>query len=167
MGMAVCFAAVTPDTLAHLLDAPDEVEGYLDPDDDGDEPPHRADADKAWHGIHYLLTGTAWEGHQPFSWAILGAADIAPDLGMGPARYLTPDQVVRLAAALDSLTQEELTARFDPQDMQDKGIYPEVIWVRDGEQALDYLLENFAVMTDFYRDAAARGDGVLQWVRAG
>ena len=164
MGMAVCFAAVTPDTLAQLLDAPDGVEGYLHPDDDGDEPPHTADADKAWHGIHYLLTGTAWEGRAPFSWAILGAADIGPDLGMGPARYLTPDQVVRLAAALDSLTQEELTARFNPQDMQDKGIYPEVIWVRDGEDALAYLLENFAVMADFYRDTAARGDGVLQWV---
>ncbi len=163
MGMAVCFAAVTPDTLARLLAAPDQVEGYLQPDDDGDEPPHVSDVDKAWHGIHYLLTGTAGEGREPFSWAIFGAAVIGPDLGMGPARYLTPEQIVRLAAALDSLTTEELSARFNPQDMQDKDIYPKAIWVRDGDDALDYLLHYFASMTDFYREAAARGDGVLQW----
>jgi hypothetical protein len=163
MGMAVCFAAVAPDMLARLCAAPDEVEGYLMPDDENDEPANSTDVDKAWHGIHYLLTGTAWEGREPFCWAIMGAADIGPDLGMGPASYLTPEQVVRLSAALDSLTTDELHARFDPQDMQDKGIYPEAIWVRDGEEALDYLLNNLAHLVDFYRDAAARGDGVLQW----
>src|SRR6187401_1556372 len=25
------------------------------------------DLDKAWHGIHYLLTGTAWEGPAPLN----------------------------------------------------------------------------------------------------
>lgn len=164
MGIAVCFAAVAPDMLARLRAAPDEIEGYLMPDDDeDDEPPNSTDVDKAWHGIHYLLTGSAWEGREPFRWAIMGATDIGPDLGMGSARCLTPEQVIRLSAALDSLTTDELSARFDPQDMQDKGIYPDVIWVRDGEDALDYLLGNLTHLVDFYRDAAARGDGVLLW----
>ncbi|HEX5685175.1 MAG TPA: YfbM family protein [Ideonella sp.] len=162
MGMAVCFAAVGPDTLARLRAAPDDIKHYLHPDD-GEGPPHETDVDKAWHGIHYLLTGTAREGREPFSWAIMGAEDIGPDLGMGPARLLTPEQVIRLAAALDSLTTDELSARFDPQAMQDKGIYPEGIWLRDRDDALQYLLENFALMADFYREAAARGDGVLLW----
>lgn len=164
MGMAVSFSAVTPDTLAHLLDTPDDIEGYLLPDDGTDEPANTTDVDKAWHGIHYLLTSTAWDGREPFCWAILGAADVGPDLGMGPARLLTPEQVVRLSAALDSLTTDELSARFDPQDMQDKGIYPDGIWMRDGDEALKYLLDNLAHLVDFYRDAAARGDGVLLWL---
>jgi len=120
-----------------------------------------SDVDKAWHGIHYLLTGTAWEGREPFCWAVMAPEDIGPDLGMGPARLLTPEQVVRLAAALDSLTVDELSARFDPGQMQALQIYPDRIWQDD--DSLDYLMENFQLMADFYRDAAARADGVLQW----
>ncbi len=163
MGMAVCFAAVAPDTLARLRAAPGEIENYLQPDD-GEGPPFETDVDKAWHGLHYLLTGRADGGREPFSLAIYGGAELGPDIGLGPARLLTPEQVVRLAAALDSLTTDELTARFDPQDMQARAIYPDVIWVRDGNDALAYLLDNFERMAEFYRDAAARGDGVLQWM---
>src|SRR5579872_4450187 len=28
------------------------------------------DIDKAWHGIHYLLTGTAWAGSAPLSFIV-------------------------------------------------------------------------------------------------
>jgi hypothetical protein len=158
--MAVCFAAVAPETLVRLRAEPDEVENYLHPGD-GSDAPHATDVDKAWHGIHYLLTGTAWEGRAPFCWAIMGAEDIGPDLGMGSARLVTPDQVVRLAAALDSLTIDELSARYDAQQMQALDIYPAKIW--GDSDSLEYLLDNFQLMLDFYRDAAARGDGVLLW----
>lgn len=161
MGLAVCFAAVTPEILARLRAAPNEVQDYLHPDD-GDGPEHVSDVDKAWHGIHYLLTGTASEGREPFCWAIMAAEHIGPDLGMGPARLLTPEQVVRLAAALDSLTVDELSARFDPEQMQALQIYPDKIW--QDEDSLDYVLQYFERMADFYRDAAARGDGMLQWI---
>ena len=41
------------------------------------------DIDKAWHGIHYLLTGTAWGGDPPASWVIFGAGNAShlPDTG--------------------------------------------------------------------------------------
>ncbi|MEK8034849.1 YfbM family protein [Ideonella sp. DXS29W] len=162
--MAVCFAAVSPATLARLQRAPEEVERYLVPDNGMAEPPHSTDVDKAWHGIHYLLTGTAWEGREPFCWAVMAQPKIGPDLGMGPARYLTAEQVVRLTAALDSLTVDDLSARYDPQAMEALRIYPDAIWRRDGEEALQYLLDHFTHLLDFYRDAAARGDAVLQWV---
>ena len=80
---------------------------------------------------------------------------------MGPARFLTPPQVREVAAALADFTESELRANFNPEQMQAFGIYPDIIWVRDGEEALDYLLDNFWPLVDFYTAAAQRGDGVL------
>jgi hypothetical protein len=48
--------------------------------------------------------------------------------------------------------------------MEAKQIYPDVIWVRDGQEALDYALDNYQQLQVFYRDAAARGDAVIQWL---
>src|SRR5688500_6275073 len=34
------------------------------------------DLDKAWHGIHYLLTGTAWEGAEPLNFLVAGGRPV-------------------------------------------------------------------------------------------
>jgi hypothetical protein len=50
---------------------------------DGDE----LGVDKAWHGIHVLLTGTAWEGSFPLNFTVSGGKEIGDvDVGYGPAR---------------------------------------------------------------------------------
>src|SRR5271165_1779219 len=71
--------------------------------------------DKSWHGIHFLLTSSAWGGTPPLSNAVLGGTEFGPDLGYGPARYLTPDQVKEVAAGLDRITGETLRGRFNPR----------------------------------------------------
>jgi len=48
--------------------------------------------------------------------------------------------------------------------MADKRIYPDVIWVREGQGALDFLMESHAAMVTLYRDAAARGDAMILWL---
>ena len=46
------------------------------------------DLDKAWHGIHYLLTGSVESNKTLASKVIMGGEDIGPDRGYGPARCL-------------------------------------------------------------------------------
>jgi hypothetical protein len=58
----------------------------------------------------------------------------------------------------------DLEERFDPEDMEAKDIYPDAIWMREGREAFDYLVEYYQPLVVFYRDAAARGDAVLQWL---
>lgn len=164
MGMSGCFAPVTAARLAALRRDPDAVVAFLHPDDGEGEAEGTIDVDKAWQGIHYLLTGTADQGDAPRSLAVFGGAEFGPEVGIGPARFLTPQQVRDVSAALADFSEAELRANFNPQDMQARGVYPEVIWVRDGVQALDYVLENFRPLAEFYADAAARGDAVLQWL---
>lgn len=164
MGMVGCFTAISEMNLQRLQDDPDIIEQFIDPDDGASTPPPSLDVDKAWHGIHYLLTGTAYGGDEPLSLAVIGGEEIGPEVGYGSARFLTPSQVSRVASALAEVSTEDLKKRFNPQDMTAKEIYPDDIWVRDGDVALDYLLEWYEPLVAFYRQAAARRDGVLQWL---
>jgi Domain of unknown function (DUF1877) len=164
MGMIGCFAPVPTETLNQLLSDPESIEDYLYPNDGDDEPPNYFDVDKAWHGIHYLVTGQAYGGAYPLSLATTGGEEFGPEIGYGPARFLTASQVVEVSEAISSLTVDVLNHRFNPQDMEAKKIYPDVIWVRDGQESLEYLLEHFEGLVGLYRDAASRGDCMLQWL---
>ena len=164
MGMTASLAAVDQATLSRLKSDPGAVEDYIYPNDGDDEPPNSIDVDKAWHGIHFLLTGQAEGGQEPLALALLGGEELGDDVGYGPARFLTPQQVNAVATALVGLDEEAFRDRFDPAAMTDAQIYPDVIWLRDGKDALDYLVENYHSMVSFYREAASRGDGALLWL---
>jgi hypothetical protein len=164
MGMVGCFAAASADTLAKLKADPSLVDECIHPNDGEDVPPYYIQVDKAWHGIHYLLTGTADGGEEPFSLAVLGGEGVGDDVGYGPARILTPEQVRQVAQALGQISEQQFRERFAPKAMEAADIYPKIIWVRDGEKALDYLVHGYRQMIVFYRDAAARGDGAILWL---
>lgn len=54
---------------------------------DGDE----IDLEKAWHGLQFLFTGTAWEGDEPACYLVRGGLEVGKvDVGYGPARALRP-----------------------------------------------------------------------------
>ena len=47
-------------------------------------PTEEIDLDKSWHGIHFLLTGAAWEGERPLNFLILGGEEVGDiDVGHG------------------------------------------------------------------------------------
>lgn len=119
------------------------------------------DLDKAWHGIHYLLTGSAEPDGTLASKVIFGGEDIGKDQGYGPAQLLMPDEVRAIARLLQSTPPETLRQRFRPADMTRVGVYPDVIWVRDGEEALHYVLEAYGRLVSFYKLAAERGQAVV------
>jgi hypothetical protein len=164
MGMIGYFAAVNQDDLDRLRDDPGLIEEYLYPNDGGDGPPYYVDVDKAWHGIHFMLTGKPEGGAEPLSLAVLGGEEVGDDMGYGPARFLTPEQVRRVAAALEKLSIDEFASRYAPKEMEAAKVYPEVIWLRDEQEALNYVLEKYQQMIAFYQDAAARGDGAILWL---
>jgi hypothetical protein len=122
-----------------------------------------ADLDKAWHGIHYLLTGTAWEGDPPLNFLVSGGRAVGDiDVGYGPARVLTSDDTRKARDALRALTDDDLRARFDPSDMIEKEIYPE-IWDRTGpdDDTLGYLIEYVQILRRFLDQAVAKSLGVV------
>lgn len=121
------------------------------------------DLDKSWHGIHYLLTGTAWAGDQPWAFLVTGgrpAGDI--EVGYGPARLFTSVETRSILAALEQLTVERLQSRFNPDDMTAKEIYPD-IWSRGDpdEQTIGYLIKYFVILRGFLRQAVDANAGIV------
>src|SRR5262245_64253634 len=82
------------------------------------------EVDKSWHGLHFLLTGSAWEGSFPLNFIVAGGQEVGDDLGYGPARALRSEDVAKVDAALDPLTMDELRRRFDASRMSELEIYP-------------------------------------------
>lgn len=133
------------------------------PLDLGDGEGIEMDLDKAWHGLHYLLTGTAWAGKAPENFIVAGGREVGTvEVGYGPARALTADETRAVADVLDRMDDDTLRARFDPADMTAKEIYPD-IWDRDADEddTLGYVLENAQALRDFLAQATTNGVGMV------
>ncbi len=162
MSMIAGLAALTPAQLDELHADPDSAEGWAYTQDAA-RLERTIALDKAWHGLHWLLTGKAWGGAAPLGLAILGGQPIGPEMDYGPARFLTPAQAGIVAAALAAVTPDDLARHFDPAAMDAQNIYP-TAWAIEGDAGLGFLRPYFDRLARFYADAAARGDGVLQWI---
>lgn len=124
------------------------------------------DLDKAWHGIHYLLTGTAWEGTEPLNFILCGGTPVGDvDVGYGPARVFRSDDVKKIADALSGLDDSTLREQFDPEEMMSLEIYPE-IWDRapEDDDTLGYCIEYVADLRRFLSDAARKSMGIALYV---
>lgn len=121
------------------------------------------DVDKAWHGIHYLLVGDAWDGEPPLANVVLGGTEIGGDVGYGSARYLTADAVQAVADALRDITPESFRARYVASELSQNDIYPE-IWDDPDDDAVGYLAYWYETLRAYYLDAAAKGHAMLKYL---
>ena len=124
------------------------------------KPARMLSIEKTWNGIDFLLTGTNKTDQGPRSWVIYGRRQIGEDMGYGPPGILTPDEVKQVAALLKEETPEKLASRYDPALMDKQKIYPE-IWVSEGKNGLDWLLDYYRQLVSFYENAAKNGQGIL------
>ncbi|MBK6694577.1 MAG: YfbM family protein [Myxococcales bacterium] len=158
MSMIGNFRRVPDARLLALLEDPESVVDFLDEQGFSD-----LDVDKAWHGLHYLFTGTAWEGSAPLNFLVAGGRPVGDvDVGYGPARAFLNAEVRELVGALAPLTPEVLAERFNPAAMTHLEIYPDV-WSRDAErdENLKYLLGYFVDLKEFIEGGAKSGEGLL------
>lgn len=172
MGMYCELRQLDPDYARKLLADPDQVLHYAERVESGrlakEAQGEALDLDKAWHGLHYLLTGTAWEGTEPAGYLLMGGQQVGDDqehdvFGYGPARILTPEQVAAFSAHVGTaLATAAVQQRFNPAEMTRLDIYPEV-WDRadEAENNLEFLTEAAAELRGFLRRAAAQGQAVI------
>jgi Domain of unknown function (DUF1877) len=113
---------------------------------------------KAWHGVHWLVTGRVDGGDPPLSDLISGGEKIGPDLGYGPATILPADTVAQVSKALDAIPADGLRAKFD----LDKALAESIYSVQSAGDA-EWLIESYAELAAFYDFAARNGRAVLRW----
>ena len=90
-------------------------------------------AEKAWHGLHYLLTGSSGESGLPLGFLLEGGREVGEDMGYGSPRLFEPAEVQQLNTALAPITDDELWSRFDAEAMEAESIYP-CIWDEEEEE---------------------------------
>lgn len=112
--------------------------------------------DKAWHGIHFLLTNGAQTSTFPASFILEGGQLLDSD-----SRLFTPQQAVLIRHFIDSTSVPSLRSHYLPEAMEKAGIYPEVIWRREGDEAFEWLLEFWGQISPFFRDVVSDGHGVI------
>lgn len=154
---------VTSAQLKELLADPDTVSSFLYAEE-GNKPVAHLDLDKAWHGIHFLLTGEVWGGEGPHAMAVLGGVAVGDDVGYGPARYLTVEEVRSVANALGKISRDMLRKRYIPSAFEHAQVYPTGIWEVEGEQAFEWLMPWYAELVSFYKRAAENGNAVLLYI---
>jgi hypothetical protein len=148
--------AARPAELQSLLAAPETIRDFLDA-----RRTASADLQKAWHGLHFLLTGSSWGGEGTLSFLTTGGEPIGNvDLGYGPARFLRSDAVEELDAALSRISEDELWSRFDPARMEAEGVYP-MIWDEPEEDLRDEYLMYFRELTALVRRAHQEGEVLI------
>ena len=151
----------------HPIDR-DEVADVLEADEDGLidwlEDPLRTpfDVDKAWHGLHAVLTGSAEDCDHPLNPVVMGGEEFGADLGYGPARYLSAEDVRHLASSLDDMDEEEFRAGIDLETLSSLDAYPDV-WDRtsEAEDNLAWLTEALETVREGFHRAADHGQAMI------
>jgi hypothetical protein len=126
------------------------------------------DLDKAWHCLHYLLSGSAHEGQGPLAFLRRGGAEVGDaDLGgMGPARAFTPAELAAIADALAPLTRQVLLSRFDPKRLEKLDVYPgrwSELNLRS-DYDLGYFFGPFEELKRVLERGKAEGAGMIVWI---
>lgn len=163
MGMGASYIRISTDFLSYIKSHPEDIEDIVFENEELED--REFDIDKAWHGIHYLLTGIA-DLEQPvestLGLAIFGGTEIGEDLGYGPLRYLEVKEVKEIATALESVSVRDFASRYKVEDINKYDIYP-----LDGEwteEDKEYLLEKFESLVEFYRLTAKQEEVILLFI---
>ncbi|MBX2814030.1 MAG: YfbM family protein [Myxococcales bacterium] len=168
MAKATSLLLVSDRQITHLALDPDQVSDVIDTAFDADND-HMVYVDKAWHGVHYLFTGTNEAGEDPLNFFLTGGSAVGDDLGYGPARSFSSRQVASIAKALSPLDHDVLAARFNAQHMAQLDIYPgSSTWVEADPLADDspryWLLDTIDDIRRVINTGREHNLGMLVWM---
>lgn len=121
---------------------------------------------KDWHVIHFLLTGEhelndSYQAQTPLQKAVMGGTETPYEAGSGYVRYLAPDEVREVAAALAEISEDDLRGRVDFQKLNAMNIYPHPRPGGWNEEEIESVFMSYAELAEFFKEAAQSGDAML------
>jgi hypothetical protein len=114
--------------------------------------------EKAWHGLHYLLTGEVWEGAGPLAFLLSGGEQEGGD--EEAPRWFTPQETVEIHQALLGVSDDQLWSRFDADEMAQNDVYPG-IWDEPEEDLQEEYLMYFHQLKEAVAAAVQSNRGLL------
>jgi hypothetical protein len=129
------------------------------------EPPEPFDVDKAWQGIHFLLTGSRGKGAGPRAFILHGGRRIGMNFGYGPAHGFSAAEVKQIAHALEQVDVDALYDQTDPAMLTAEEIYPNVWHDEPKEECIGYLIEYLKELKTFVTKAAQTNRALVAYLR--
>ncbi|MEZ6143734.1 MAG: YfbM family protein [Zavarzinella sp.] len=155
MSMTCVLYAISADAARQAIANPEMIENLLD---DGNI--DQVSLEKSWHGIHFTLTGTAWEGDPPLNFILGGGQEVGEDIGYGAARIIKPEDVVEINGQLGDFSDDHFAQRFDLNLLEENEIYPQ-IWDEPLEDLLEEYTDYFRATRELIVRAAGKGQALL------
>ena len=158
MGIAMSFYRVTPDELALAEEDPGRADDLVDTameraEKDGSPSGY---LDKSWDGLNFLFK------------AARVPVDLQDDIFFldddGHLSGWDEQTVAETARILRSTSFDDLARHYDPVTMTEQRVYPRHVWIRDGDETLNWLRRFFDCLVAFFDDTAARGGAVIKSV---
>ncbi|OCQ23088.1 hypothetical protein A7985_03810 [Pseudoalteromonas luteoviolacea] len=157
MSMIASLKSISESQLSEMIEAPSKLVSYLYDDESGKV----CVMDKAWHGIHFLLNGSAWSSVSIEGSIFLGGVPVSDeDVGYGPARYFTAEQTKEISAGLQKISENDLLVKYLSL-VEEPEIYP---GFEDNEVDRNYITQNFAHLKTFVEGLAKSGDCLLSFM---
>lgn len=159
MGMVSCLIKTNETELKSLLEDPGKLTDKLYGED---SKANKCDLDKAWHAIHFLLNGSVWGVTSPAGALLLGGEPVSEeDVGYGPARYFTVEQVREASDVLDQLEEEGFFSNYSSMLEQRDGICPAF---EDTKEDREYIGSYFETLRGFCATAARDKQCIISYL---
>ncbi len=160
MGMCGYLHRVPADRLLEFLANPGTIAATLYAEDQNQRLPE-ATVGKSWNAIEFILDRLPESRRIPRIGPLTGGRETGTSFYYGPCWYRTPEEVKATAAAIGSLSQDEFRKGYIPEVMARCGVYPDIWEMPANEENFQYVWVWFVGMVEFYREAAALGEGML------
>jgi hypothetical protein len=164
MSMICNLRLLRREELAALHAEPESIEALIAAE--GSDDHAELCIDKAWHGIHFLLTSAESAGGRVLDFLVGGGRPVGDvDVGYGPGRTFSTLELEAIGAALESLTPELLDRRFEARRMLQLEIYPQIWGEPEGREGpRSYLLERFVLLKRFIEQGRREGKALLVYL---
>ena len=150
--------------LQELIEDPDLLDAHLFPTSEVAISKERhLELPGVWHILHFLLTGSEWDGEGVPAKVVLGGTPVSDeDVGYRPAHYLSALEVKEVAEALQAISGEELWAAMDARSLREAKLYAVDPNACDRVKAA--TLSSLERVRIFYRQAAENGHAVVKYL---
>jgi len=115
----------------------------------------------SWHGIHFMLTSTAWEGEFPLNFIAADGKMLEEFLDYALC-VCKSDELLTIYKAISQIDENKLKEGFNPDKMMDLNIYPPG-WDKYPEEQFLICVKNFENMKCAFKNASEKGLGMLTY----
>ena len=118
------------------------------------------DFDKAWHALHFLLTGSAEESDGPLGLLLGKGEPVGEDAGYGPPLLVSAAGMRGFHEALAGLSDEDLRRRYDPRAMVAADVYL-ADSLAEEEDSWDYVSQGIPALRRLAERCVQQNSGAI------